>query len=142
MVIVPVTPLGAGLTGVDAPGAKPLAPTGALGSAPSEEVSPSGGMTVPTWANAGLQHNKAVANINNFLIGYPLFERKAYAASGRKDRRRLGSGSDGFVFSLPLTDDKLSQQPRRGRRAGDPGVAGAGEASDPGSCAARARRIA
>jgi hypothetical protein len=41
-------------------------------------------MTVPTWANAGLQHNKAVANINNFLIGYPLFERKACAASGRK----------------------------------------------------------
>src|SRR5258705_10733936 len=51
--IVPVTPLGTGLTGVDRPGAKPFVPTGALGSVPSEEVTPSGGMTVPTWANAG-----------------------------------------------------------------------------------------
>jgi len=53
MAIVPVTPLGTGLTGVDRPGAKPFVPTGALGSVPSEEVTPSGGMTVPTWANAG-----------------------------------------------------------------------------------------
>jgi hypothetical protein len=47
-VIVPVTPLGTGLTGVDAPAAKPLVPIVALGSVPSEEVTPSGGMTVPT----------------------------------------------------------------------------------------------
>jgi hypothetical protein len=67
---VPVTPLGTGLTGDDAPTARPFGPTGALG-VPSEEVAPSGGMTVPTWANAGLQHNKAVANINNSLIGDP-----------------------------------------------------------------------
>jgi hypothetical protein len=68
--IVPVTPLGTGLTGVDTPGAKPFVPTGALGSVPSEEVTPSGGMTVPTWANAGLQHNKgkAAATINNGLM--------------------------------------------------------------------------
>jgi hypothetical protein len=68
--IVPVTPLGTGLTGVDTPGAKPLVPTGALGSVPSEEVTPSGGMAVPTWANAGLAHSKgqAVAAINNGLI--------------------------------------------------------------------------
>jgi hypothetical protein len=46
--IVPVTPLGTGLTGVDTPGAKPFVSTGALGSVPSEEVTPSGGMTVPT----------------------------------------------------------------------------------------------
>ena len=57
---VPVMPLGTGLTGDDTPGAKPLVPTGALGSAPSEEVRPSGGMVVPTWANAGL-HNKGKA---------------------------------------------------------------------------------
>jgi hypothetical protein len=56
--IVPVTPLGTGLTGVDTPGAKPFVPTGALGSVPSEEVTPSGGMSVPTWANAGPQHNR------------------------------------------------------------------------------------
>jgi hypothetical protein len=49
------------LTGVDTPGAKPFVPTGALGSVPSEEVTPSGGMSVPTWANAGLQHNKGQA---------------------------------------------------------------------------------
>jgi hypothetical protein len=55
---VPVTPLGTGLTGVDTPGAKPFVPTGALGSVPSEEVTPSGGMAVPTWANAGPQHNR------------------------------------------------------------------------------------
>ena len=61
MAIVPVTPLGTGLTGLDTPGAKPLVPTGALGSAPSEEVTPSGGMTVPTWANAGPPHNKGQA---------------------------------------------------------------------------------
>jgi hypothetical protein len=70
MAIVPVTPLGTGLTGVAKPGAKPLVPTGALGSAPSEEVTPSGGMTVPTWANAGLQHNsgKVAAAIKQDLM--------------------------------------------------------------------------
>jgi hypothetical protein len=68
--IVPVTPLGTGLTGVDTPGAKPFVPTGALGSVPSEEVTPSGGMTVPTWANAGPQHNrgKVAAIIKNGLM--------------------------------------------------------------------------
>ena len=50
--------MGTGLTGVDTLGAKPFVPTGALGSVPSEEVTPSGGMAVPTWANAGPQHNK------------------------------------------------------------------------------------
>jgi hypothetical protein len=68
--IVPVTPLGTGLTGVDTFGAKPFAPTGALGSVPSEEVTPSGGMAVPTWANAGLQHSKghAAAAIKKSLM--------------------------------------------------------------------------
>ena len=67
---MPVTPLGTGLTGVDTPGAKPFVPTGALGSDPSEEVTPSDGVTVPTWANAGLKHNRgqAVATINNGLM--------------------------------------------------------------------------
>jgi hypothetical protein len=75
--IVPVRPLGT--AGVDTPGVKPLVPTGALGSVPSEEVAPSGGMVIPTWANAGPQHNRVVATINNDLIGDPLFERKEYA---------------------------------------------------------------
>jgi hypothetical protein len=62
MEIVPVTPLGTGLTPGNAPGTgKPFGPTGAPGTVPSEEVAPSGGMTVPTWANAGLQHNKGQA---------------------------------------------------------------------------------
>ena len=67
---MPVTPLGTGLTGVDTPGAKPFVPTGALGSVPSEEVTPSGGMVVSTWANAGLKHTKgqATVTINNGLM--------------------------------------------------------------------------
>jgi hypothetical protein len=98
MVIVPVTPLATGLTPGDAPIGKPFGPTGAPGTVPSEEVTPSVGMVVPTWANAGLPHNKAVANINNGLIGDPLFERTDYAASGRKHRSRQGSASDDFLF--------------------------------------------
>jgi hypothetical protein len=77
--IVPVMPLGRGLTGVDTPGAKPFVPTAALGSVPREEVTPSGGMTVPTWANAGPQHNSVVATISNGFIGNTPFERKEYA---------------------------------------------------------------
>ena len=68
-----------GTAGVDTLGVKPLVPTGALGSVPSEEVAPSGGIVVPTWANAGPQHNRVVATIIN-LIGDPLFERREYAA--------------------------------------------------------------
>lgn len=70
MVTVPVTPFGTGVTPGDTPGCRPLGPTGAPGAAPSEEVTPSAGMAVPTWANAGLQHNKgeAAATINNRLM--------------------------------------------------------------------------
>jgi hypothetical protein len=74
-VIVPVTLLGTALTVGDAPGAKPLVPTGALGSVPREEVPPSGGMTVPAWAKAWLQHSKGhvvATTINHGLIGNPL----------------------------------------------------------------------
>jgi hypothetical protein len=69
--IVPVTPLGTGLTpGIAPGGGKPFGPTGAPGTVPSEEVTPSEGMAVPTWANEGLQHNKgqAAAPINNGLM--------------------------------------------------------------------------
>ena len=70
MVTVPVIPLGKGLTAGDAPTCKPFGPTGVPGAVPSEEVTPSGGVTVPTCASAGLQHNKgkAVATSNNGLI--------------------------------------------------------------------------
>jgi hypothetical protein len=70
MAIVPVTPLGTGLTVGDAPSCKPLAPTGAPGTLPNEEVTPSEGVTVPTWANTGLQHTKshAVATVKNGLM--------------------------------------------------------------------------
>ncbi len=70
MVIVPVTPLGTGLLPVDAAGGKPFGPTDAPGTIPNEEVTPSEGVTVPTWANAGLAHSKgqAVAAINNGLM--------------------------------------------------------------------------
>jgi hypothetical protein len=83
MAIVPVMPLGTGLTVGDAPTCKPFGPTGAPGSAPSEEVTPSGGMTVPTWAKAGLKHNKgqAAAAIKKCLMEH--FSDK----SGRMTRR-------------------------------------------------------
>jgi len=61
MAIVPVMPLGTGLTVGDAPNCKPLGPTGAPGTVPSEEVTPSEGMVVPTWANAGLANTKGQA---------------------------------------------------------------------------------
>jgi hypothetical protein len=69
MVIVPVTPLGTGLLPVDAAGTKPFGPTDAPGTIPNEDVTPSEGVTVPTWANAGPAHSKgqAVAAINNGL---------------------------------------------------------------------------
>ena len=102
--IVPVTPLATGLTGVDAPGAKPFVPTGALGSVPSEEVTPSGGITVPTWANAGPLHNKAVTTINNDLIGDPLFERKEYAG-GRPQRTAVDKVAKAMTFIF-ITADK------------------------------------
>ena len=86
MVTVPVTPLGTGLTVGEAPSCKPFGPTGAPGTVPSEEVTPSGGVAVsglPTWANAGLQHHKgkAVAAIKKDLIEH--FSDK----SGRITRR-------------------------------------------------------
>jgi hypothetical protein len=62
-------PFGTGLTTGDAPGAKPLVSIDAPGI-PSEEVAPIGGMAVPTWANAGLQHNRghAAPRINDGLM--------------------------------------------------------------------------
>jgi hypothetical protein len=82
---VPVTPLGTRVTGVDTPGAKPFVPTGALGSAPSEEVTPSGGIVVPTWANAGLKYSMVptVAAINNGRMKHLRSEREDCEASGR-----------------------------------------------------------
>jgi hypothetical protein len=107
--IVPVTPLGTGLTGVDTPGAKPFVPTGALGSVPSDEVTPSGGVAVsglPTWANAGLQHNKgqAVAAIKKDLMEH--FSDK----SGRITQRAaadtaVGKGAEAMTF-LFITADR------------------------------------
>ena len=69
MVIVPVTPLGTGPLPGDVAGGKPFGPTDVPGTIPNEEVTPGEGVTVPTWANAGLPHSKgqAVAAINNGL---------------------------------------------------------------------------
>jgi hypothetical protein len=70
MVTVPVMPLGTGLTAGDAVSGKPFGPTDAPGTIPNEEVVPIGGVSVPTWANAGLQHNKGnvAATIDNGLM--------------------------------------------------------------------------
>jgi hypothetical protein len=56
-VIVPVKPLGAVPTLGDAPRGKPFGPTDSPGTIPNEEVAPSEGMVVPTWAKAGTLHN-------------------------------------------------------------------------------------
>ena len=106
--IVPVTPLGTGLTGVDTPGAKPFVPTGALGSVPSEEVTPSGGMTVPTWPNAGPQHNSVVATINNGFIRNTPFERKEYVGD-RPQGTAVDKAAEAMAsISWPLAKDELS----------------------------------
>jgi hypothetical protein len=90
MAIVPVTPLGTGLTPGNVPGTgKPFGPTGAPGAVPSEEVTPSGGMTVPTWANAGLQQIKGqAATINNGRMdGDGLMEISLIRAEGLRCER-------------------------------------------------------
>jgi hypothetical protein len=109
-VIVPVTPEVTGLTSGDAPGGgKPFGPTDAPGTVPSEEVAPSGGVAVsglPTWANAGLQHNKgqAVAAIKKDLMEH--FSDK----SGRITQRAaadtaVGKGAEAMTF-LFITADR------------------------------------
>jgi hypothetical protein len=88
--IVPVTPLGTGLTPGDVVGGgKPLGPTGAPGADPSEEVTPSGGVSMPTWASAGLQHSKGkvVATKKDFMEDLPdksgrMAQRATTAVSG------------------------------------------------------------
>jgi hypothetical protein len=97
-VIVPVTPLGTGLTGDEAPTCKPFGPTGVPGAVPSEEVTPSEGVTMPTWANAGLQHKKgnAVATINNARMGHsPMM---AEVSRGEQPQAPLGRTATRFVF--------------------------------------------
>jgi hypothetical protein len=61
-VIVPVKPLGTVLTPGDAPSGKPFGPTDSPGTTPNEEVAPSEGVAVPTWAKAGMPHNKDQAS--------------------------------------------------------------------------------
>jgi hypothetical protein len=99
--IVPVTPLGTGLTGVDTPGAKPFVPTGALGYVPSDEVTPSGGMVVPTWAKAGLQHDKdkAAAAIKNGLTEGLLDKRTKIMRHGGASSA-IGKSTGSMTFIL------------------------------------------
>jgi hypothetical protein len=83
-VIVPVTPVGTGLTPSDMSSVEssgtPVAPTDPAAPIPSGEVAPSEGIVASgsvsassTWANAGLQHHKgrATAAIKDNLIGFP-----------------------------------------------------------------------
>jgi hypothetical protein len=84
IVIVPVMPVGNGLTPSDMssvePSGTPVAPTDPAAPIPSGEVALSEGIVASgsvsassTWANAGLQHHKgrAAAAIKNNLIGFP-----------------------------------------------------------------------
>src|SRR5882672_595403 len=126
MAIVPVTPLGTGLTPGNAPGTgKPFGPTGAPGTVPSEEVAPIGGMTVPTWANAGLQHNKGQAAA---VIKKGLMKHSPIRAEGRRSGRPRAPRSvrqrgQRFSFSWPLspTDENCFSGPRSDRRSDGPG---------------------
>ena len=96
--IVPVTPLGTGLAVGEASICRPFGPTGAPGTVPSEEVTPSEGVTVPTWAIAGLQHNKGnvVATINNARMGdSPIM---AEVSRGEQPQAPLGRTATRFVF--------------------------------------------
>src|SRR6202022_5073633 len=89
-------------------GKKPFGPTDAPGTVPSEEVAPSGGVAVsglPTWANAGLQHNKgkAVAAIKKDLMEH--FSDK----SGRITSRAVAStavreGAEAMTFFFITAD--------------------------------------
>ena len=65
-VTVPVTPLGTGLTVGEAPSCKPFGPTGAPGTIPSEEVTPSGGVArvIPACAKAALWHKDEAPQIS------------------------------------------------------------------------------
>jgi hypothetical protein len=101
--MVPVTPVGAGLTPGDAISVEPIgipaAPTGALGPIPSGEVAPSEGVavTAPAWANAGL-HSKghAIATIKKrFMEDSPGMSWSIYAA-----RRSGGAMNSGPIGSL------------------------------------------
>lgn len=101
--MVPVTPLGTGVTTGDAPVCKPFGPTGAPGTVPSEEVMPREGISVPTWANAGLPHNKgqADATINNGLM-------KDLPDNGRRIMQRVTA--EGLCSERPQAPQSVRQR--------------------------------
>jgi hypothetical protein len=71
---------------------------------PSEEVAPIGGMTVPTWANAGLQHNKgeAAATINNSLMeDTPI---RAEGFRGERSQAAVGKAAEAMTFIFITAD--------------------------------------
>jgi hypothetical protein len=110
-VIVPVSPLGTVPTPGDAPSGNPFGPTDSPGTIPNEEVAPSEGMTVPTWAKAGIPHNKdqaAAMARNGFMQDSPVRAeglRAAHAQALQPVRQR----KRGLSFSSSLTEDELSQ---------------------------------
>src|SRR5216684_9576 len=94
-------PLGAGLIPGDAssvaPIGIPVVPTTPSGPLARGEVAPSGGISVPTWAKAGLQHNKgkAAAATKKGLMEH--FSDK----SGRMTRRAAASTADSKAAEAP-----------------------------------------
>jgi hypothetical protein len=101
MAIVPVMPLGTGLTVGDAPNCKPFAPTGAPGTIPSDEVAPSEGVTVPTWANAGPQHNKgnAATMMKNGLMD-DLPDKSGTVKQRGAARTEVGKAAEAMIFFI------------------------------------------
>ena len=75
----------------------PVVPYDAPAIVPNGEVAPSGGMTVPTWANAGLQHNKghAAAAIKQGLMDNNGLMEDFSDKSERVTRRAAASTSNG-----------------------------------------------
>ena len=108
-VIVPVTPEATGLTSGETPGGgKPFGPTDAPGTVPSEEVAPSGGVAVsglPTWANAGLQHNKgkAVAAIKKDLMEH-FSDKRGRITSRAVASTAVSEGAEAMTFFFITAD--------------------------------------
>lgn len=68
---VPAVGLTPGVASSVAPSGIPVVPTGAPGPIPSGDVTPSEAgapVIAPTWANAGLQHNRTAARMKNAIV--------------------------------------------------------------------------
>jgi hypothetical protein len=101
---VPVKPLGTVPTPGDAPSGKPFGPTDSPGTIPNEEVAPSEGVAVPTWAKAGTPYNKeqaaAIAR-NSFMEDSPI---RAQGLRAARASTAVGKAADARAFFFMAVD--------------------------------------